>query len=162
MSIKEGGRYMVLEVKGLSFFLKSSCQPTETDLKGATTFHATALLVVWVKIPMEILMRTQGEDTQARGKPREWRIQQNKDSTRQPNVLLPHLCMEIFSSIWSPFFGLKSHLAQSPLGKIQHEIVCLQYNQLVVWPPHWLMQGNFPSISKSPLQPVISHLCFGA
>ena len=71
MSIKEGGRYMVLEVKGSSFFLKSSCQPTETDLKGATTFHATALLVVWVKIPMEILMRTQGEDTQARGKPRE-------------------------------------------------------------------------------------------
>ena len=64
---------MVLVVKGLSFFLKSSCQRTETDLKDATTFHATALLLVWVKIPMEILMRTnRGEDTQARGKPREW------------------------------------------------------------------------------------------
>ena len=55
-----------------SFFLNSSCQPTETNLKGETTFHATALLVVWVKIPMEILMRTRGEDTQAKGKPRDW------------------------------------------------------------------------------------------
>ena len=73
MSSKEGGGYMVLEVKDSSFFLKSPCQRTETFFKGGTTFHATALHFVWVKIPMEILMRTnRGEDTQARGKPREW------------------------------------------------------------------------------------------
>ena len=40
MRSKEDGRYMVVEVKGSSFFLKSSCQQTETDFKGATTFHA--------------------------------------------------------------------------------------------------------------------------
>ena len=143
MSSKEDCRYMVLVLICPSFFLNSSCQPTETNLKGATTFHATALLVVWVKIPMEILMRTRGEDTQARGKPRDWWIQQNKDSTRQANVSLPDLCTGIFSSILVRFFVSNSHIAQSPQGKIQHEIVCLQYNQLVVWPPWWLMRGQF-------------------
>ena len=115
------------------------------------TAQCTALLLVWVKIPMEILMRTWVK-TQARGKPREWLIHQNRDSIRRANARLPDLLLNIFPFIWGLFFGLNSQPAQSPPGKIEHKIVCFQYNQLVVWPPWWLMPGNFPSISKSPLQ----------
>ena len=59
---KQGGWEVHAVLMVRSFFLKSSCQGTETDLNGATTFHAaairTALHLVWVKIPMEIQMCT--------------------------------------------------------------------------------------------------------
>ena len=136
--------------------------PVLTSPKHCTVFHCVALsCTVWVKIPMERLMRTGGEGTQAKGKPRQRRIQEDKDSKLSQNPI--GICLLGFRSrgfnLWPITICPKPGRREIP-----HEIVRFQDNQLVLRPRRWSIEGNFPSLSKSPVQPslVIGRVYLGA
>ena len=116
---------MVLMVR--SFFLKSFCQGTETDLNGATTFHAaaicTALLLVSGKIPMEIQMRITGVKNP--GQRETQRVVNPAKREGEHNIQLQHnsTCFWIYFPVCGAhFFRSKSqpdNLDQSPAGKME-------------------------------------------
>ena len=84
-----------------SFFLNCSSFWTETISKGAITFHeSTAQLPVWVKIPMEILMRWRYPGQ------RETRMAKNPSEKDNWEQKLSDLLMDLNISlylVWCPF-----------------------------------------------------------
>ena len=174
----------LLMANNSSFLLsKETLSTTETDPKGATTFHAVvhssahfnwALHCLALSCTVLHCLALSGwksrwkdwgarevKGPRPRGKPRQRRIQEDKDNKLNHNPI--GICLLGFRSrgfnLWPITICPKPGRREIP-----HEIVRFQDNQLVLRPRRWSIEGNFPSLSKSPVQPslVIGRVYLGA
>ena len=133
--------------------------PVLTSPKHCTVLHCVALSG-W-KSRWKDWCAREVKGPRPRGKPGQRRIQKDNDNKLNHNPI--GICLLGFRSRGFNLWPIT--ICPKPGGReIPHEIVRFQDNQLVLRPRRWSIEGNFPSISKSPVQPslVIGRVYLGA